>query len=241
MSIRIQFLGGGLGARVGTQATASSMATQHMRIYFLGAHLVEIGLTQVQIAESPGGANILTGAMTYTASSSRTGSPDNLQTGAGDWAPTDLIGSWWQVDFGGTFTPAEMKLTARSGGLFHQAPTAFMVATGTSASGPWTPRQIFSSHGAFTTNGEIKTFTLDGGTLTNDRAQARIWIIDVTNTNHTDGRVGLYEFEAYTTVGGSNVISNLTNGAVVSEPSNNALDPADQIDVFPYRSGAQWL
>lgn len=209
---------------------ASAAPIQHLRIYPLGAHLVEVGIAQIMLATSTGGANILTGSMGSSASSTRSGGTNDLLTGLGHWAPTNLLGSWVQFDLLAPYRLAELKIVARSAGFFHQAPTAFMIATSASSGGPWSPRQIFSSHGAFTSNGETKTFALDlSSALPNTRSQARIWIIDVTDTNHTDGRVGLYEFGLRDVASGANVISNLVNGAVVSEPSYFAIDANDKI------------
>jgi len=208
---------------------------RYWRVYILAAERSDRAqLAEVEMAATPGGANICTGGVASASSESLSQEASNAFDGdvGTNWGAA-LIGSpdasaggwdeWIQYEFPAPVTIREVRLRSHLS-ILNSAPYAFTILSSPDGV-TWTAHSRYFGETGWTTS-EIRTFAVAEAPI-NLSAAPRIWLLEVLENDGGTGGWGVNEIYLAQTAGGASIATGgLVNGtsAFAGTPPANAFD-----------------
>jgi hypothetical protein len=163
-------------------------------------------IAEIEMASTPGGANIA-GSATWTASSTNGSGgalgdiKDGITATLGNYHAHNTASSeWWKGDFGSAVTVREIRLYPRVS-FPQQTPTVVSVQASADNS-TWFTLALWQASTPWGTS--VQTITVGSTALPTGKANARLWGLDITESNNASN-VGFAELEFATSSGGTDL------------------------------------
>jgi hypothetical protein len=211
---------------------------RYWRVQMVGNRDGQIGLGEIEMSATPGGANVL-GSATVSVSSGAilAALTDNVKfNNVNFWAASYSGGnpSWVKADFGvgNSQEIREVRFWPRNDFLT-QAPYVCTIL-GSDDDATWYLYHVVASESWPAST--IKAESFSGVALPTDRANARIWAVDVTANNGSAGNTSAAELIFASTAGGSTLC---TGGVAWS--NQGGLSASFTVDkLFDGNTGTEW-
>lgn len=184
----------------------------------------EWGLSEIQLSETSFGTNLIPHP-TATASAgilNRTNFPIDLLEGRPlEYAPNEMLESWWQASVPTPILPRFARHTARGSARGAQAPIVFVWAYSLDNGVTWLSRGIIddSVAGPYA-DSETREYVLAQSAAKNQRSLARLWAINCTEGNGTPPEYLIFGEVAFATSPGGASIT--TGGLPIGQPQRLA-------------------